>query len=141
MTTAPTKTTKSTKPAKAGTAQSATKKPVQRKMYLIQLQDRKDTYLSLVESDVFAWIHGPYSPPAGQSGASAYEDEVPQSIRVAYLENNGKETCRVTRGSYDNDRAMTAESFGETFDSVVALTRYIKRHNIRIADEYHGLMY
>lgn len=110
-------------------------------MCMVHLQDYKDTYLSLVTPDVFKWINRPYTPPQEQDSEYSYEEEVPQSIRAGYLKEYGCTTCTITRGSSDNDRALAVWFLGKKFESVAALRRYAKSHNVRIVDEYYGYSY
>lgn len=108
-------------------------------MCLVQLQDHKNTWLMLVRPEVMAWIQLPYSPPAG--AGFGYVEEVPENIREEYFEAHQCTTRRVTCGSYDNDRAMSTMSMGQSFDSLKSMMAYVKRHNIDIVDEYHGHRY
>ena len=108
-------------------------------MGLVALSDRKDTYFTLVCPEILDWIYQPYNPPGGNKTWYAYEEKVPKSIRDQYAKKHGKTTCRVTVGSWDNDRALLAP--GERFQTLTLLMQYVESNNMRIVGEYHGLVY
>lgn len=109
------------------------------RMGLVVLWGGKDMYLKLVHPEVLDWICLPYDPPKNNKDFGSYEERVPKSIRAQYRKATGQTTCRVSFGSYDNDRAQGAP--GETFYTVTEVMAHVQKHNMHIVDEYHGNIY
>jgi len=123
-------------------------------VYLVLLEGGGDLEAKIVDEETFAWITSP-TMPEGLNQASSIEDpEVPPSQinkRAAHdaLDADDAswgiktEPVRITRGSWDNDRALQAfsadgyETYLEARDAFAA----VKAKGDEIVDEYHGCIY
>jgi hypothetical protein len=109
-----------------------------RKMYLLVLTGGGDTYVRLVTEDVWTWIHQSFDMEQRE-----YHEEVPASVR-AEAKRLGSSSFKdgkqyVTRGSYQNDRALAAP--GLEFDDVAQVTKYAAPNKVSIEGTFNGCVY
>lgn len=89
----------------------------------------------MVNQAVWDWLDEPYD-----TSKSSYYEQLPPAVIEEMKKNNCDETSvLVTRGSYDNDRALAAP--GKNFNSRQDLNKYLKENKISIEDEYDGYSY
>lgn len=127
-------------------------------MYLVVLQGQGDTYIKIVDKEIFDWINKDIDKETLKNGFSI-DKSCPISVRLnkwqlekEYL----KKECNsfndfypiVTRGSYNNDKAMFTTGIinKETdkeliFYSISDALKYIKNNNINIVNTYEGMVY
>lgn len=112
-------------------------------VYLIALADRKDTYYRITNKEVFDWLSKPPSFPPGLH--SFLDPEEPAALAELHEEEEaeGYEGVYITRGSWENDRAMAVRSINpyKTYFSAKAALEAIEAQGDKLVDEYHGLMY
>ena len=123
-------------------------------VYLVLLEGGGDLEAKIVDEETFAWITSPTMPEGLNRSSSIEDPEVPPSQinkRVAHdaLDADDAswgiktEPVRLTRGSWDNDRALQAfsadgyEVYLEARDAFAA----VKSKGDEIVDEYHGCIY
>ena len=129
------------------------------KMYLIILSGGGDIYIKVVDQETFDWIcSDDMGQPADFDDDTSWVDQIvpaPQLARqkVAWEAYEAKwhihgegavfEGVRLTRGSWDNDRAIAALPADgyKTYQSVTEATRAIQKHGDVLEDEYQGYMY
>jgi hypothetical protein len=107
--------------------------------YLLVLSDHECTSVSIVSRAVWDWIHGKY-----ESDKPFYKECVPADVLAEVKERGDSESFaggkfRITVGSYENDRALSAP--GHEFDEVVDAMKYAASHNLDIKETYHGCIY
>ena len=101
-------------------------------VYLIVCQGQGDIDVGLVNEETWNWILSDYN-----SNSGSYSEIVPQTIVDTYPKGQTKVT--ITRGSYENDRALQCPKLG--FDSVKSAMNYVKQNNCNLVDEFHGYIY
>lgn len=108
------------------------------KFYLITLSGGGDTEKKLVNQEVWDWIFSSY-----ESKKSSYYEALPveilNEIKKHKFFNDGEKEIMVTRGSYENDRALHAP--GVSFESTKQVMNYLKENNLEISEEYDGYIY
>lgn len=126
------------------------KSPRRKAMHIVFLSGQGDTYVKVVDKDTFDWINGPMGDNGGEG---QWIDKSCPPIQLALLAEEAARAKRsgdrfdpdpwITRGSYDNDRAMMCFSTDgyETYYSIVAATRAISKKGHKLAGEYEGCVY
>ena len=120
------------------------------KVYLVILSGGGDTYIKVVDQETFDWICSDdmglpenYDPMNGGS----WEDQLVPVSQVAKMKMEQEEyecyPLTITRGSWDNDRAIAACPADEydSYDTVTEATKAIQKHGDVLEDEYQGCMY
>jgi len=122
--------------------------------YLIELRGGGDTYIHLVEKEVFDWVTSSEQPgrKAGDSSWFETEEHVPKVIWDSIMkcpEANDwfPDGLDVTIGSYNNDRALhLGSTFGEddlfpSFNTTAEMMEWVNKNNIRVVDSFAGYIY
>ena len=123
-------------------------------VYLVLLEGGGDLDVKVVDEETFAWITSPTMPEGLTSSSSIEDPEVPPSQinkRAAQDKLDADDASwgikpapvRITRGSWDNDRALQALSADgyDMYSEVREAFAAVKLKGDEIVDEYHGCIY
>lgn len=105
--------------------------------YLISLEGGGDRYYFLVGKASFNWIN---SPRPDFSQTSCVQETIPAEV-LAECTTLIDPVADITRGSWDNDRALFLMAGFEQYDSVTKLMKACGKHGITIVGEYDGCVY
>lgn len=120
------------------------------KRYLIVLSGYNDLTVKLVNEDVWNWIFSAYDNSLA-NGDYGYAEKIPESVlneAQIYDDYPFSAECnetdedgyfRVSCGSYENDRALSAP--GPSFWSMKDAMKYIAENDIEIIAEWEGHIY
>lgn len=110
-------------------------------LHLITLSGGGDTYHKLVGPATFDWLFGDF-----ESTQSGYYEKIPQEVQEEFSvfdpewnKNNKNGEFHITRGSYDNDRAIQA--IGLDFNSASKACKWAIEKGIELGEEYDGYVY
>lgn len=111
------------------------------KLYALVLTGQGDTDIKLVEKDVWDWIMG--AKPKQKVPKSVLDKLREHQMREGYEEF---EEPYITPGSPVNDAALYAPAAivdGKDcqFFSVSEYTKFVKKHDIDIVDDFEGCIY
>ena len=106
------------------------------KVYLIGLSGQGDLMLTLVNKAVWDWVNSDYD-----ASKISYYEPLSAEVIAEFVKQGDKKITEimVTRGSFDNDRAIQAP--GKYFSSMKELNAYLKKNNLEIEEEYEGCIY
>lgn len=108
---------------------------MKKSVYLVNLVGQGDQFITLVTEDVWNWILSPY-----ESTKSGYNETLPEAVKKEMLIHHKKaEDVFVSRGSYENDRAIQAP--GYSFDTIKEAMTYIRDNNLVLEEEFSGCLY
>lgn len=118
------------------------------KMYLIILTGQGDTEIKIVDQETWDWITSAdngRNPNLPENTLSWDDLLVPQSQLKKILDNSEGYHPHLTKGSWENDRAMwacNADGYSEGYyDSVKDAMKAIKKNGHKFEDEYYGCIY
>lgn len=110
-----------------------------KKRYLIILSGQGDTIINVVNEETWNYVGSPQ--PKFVDGYAT--ETLPKGVKAIPGDDTTSgptDTINVTSGSYINDRALLVK--GErTFYTMTEYTTWVKKSKVKIADEYHGLIY
>ncbi len=113
---------------------SKTSKPI--KAYSVMLSGQGDTFIYLVDEEVWDWILDPLNK------------KVPQSVIDYQIEESGDPnwTPNITAGTTDNDAALQCAPIkinGEDafFFGLKEFNKFVRENKIDIIEEYEGYIY
>jgi hypothetical protein len=128
-------------------------------VYIVLLEGGGDVFVKVVDEETFNWITSddPGFPPDYKNESSWIDQLVPASQLAKmkaeheeYAQKFGEEDDEdkwrgldITRGSWENDRAIAAHTFGNygDYDTIKEALQAIKKNKDTLVDEYHGCMY
>ena len=126
------------------------------KVYLIILDDDGDIY-KVVDQETFDWIcSDDMGLPADYDDDTSWVDQIVPASQLTKMKaewnkdadkpwriKNEEFEFRITRGSWDNDRAIAARPADgyDTYDTVKEALRSIAFNRDTFEDEYQGCMY
>ena len=124
------------------------------KMYLVILEDDSDLFFKVVDQETFDWIcSDDMGLPADYDDDTSWVDQIVPASQLEKMKaewdnsrwriKNEEFEFRITRGSWDNDRAIGARPADgyETYNTVKEAMKAIKRNGDKLEDEYQGDMY
>ena len=119
----------------------AKKKTNKQRVYVITLSGQGDIYIKLVDKETWDWIFSPWAPP--KKNDVAYVDTTcPPKVLARMVAEDEEAEPYITRGSYENDRALRVEPvYGPTFFSVVEAMNYPSKNKLKIIDSWEGYVY
>src|SRR5271157_834314 len=99
-------------------------------VYVLTLTGQGDTYIKLIDKETWNWI-------------SSYCDVTcPPAILARMREEDPDAEPHITRGSWENDRALQAPAvYGNTFYSMKEAMQYITKHKMNVIDSWEGCIY
>jgi hypothetical protein len=108
-----------------------------KKFYLLNLTGIKDHALYLITKEMWDWVT---SKDMGQRPEDKKKSSWEDTIAPERAIKENEEPIYLTRGSWDNDRALQCP-IEESFSDITSLMKYCKQHHITIVDEYKGCIY
>lgn len=99
--------------------------------FLIVLTGSEDIDVRLVNAAAEEWLG-----LDGHPTKSGWRETIPPAVMEGF---RGRKTAEITIGSFENDRALQCP--GEHFDSIVALVKHCRDHDIELIGEFIGFIY
>jgi len=99
---------------------------------LIVLSNSEDLDIRLVDPVAQEWIERDREFDDGRNFAV-------EQIPVECREEFGDQTCTITSGSYQNDRAMACH--GAMFETFTDMLTHVRENDIEVVYEFVGLIY
>ena len=120
------------------------------KVHMLILVGGGDTYIHLVDQEVWDWIDSPL--PEFQEGTYSAEDtNIPESIKARRTKDGETEPFKVSSGSPYNDRALACpmnmfdeiviNHFDMTMKGMVNIALQLREHGYEIGETYEGAVY
>lgn len=105
-------------------------------IYLIVLEGQGDVTITPVDQETWDWLFK--VPPDFKNKSSMKDPDVPASQQA-----KGNNHVSITRGSWENDRALAALPADgyTTYYTVRSAMTALKNNNDTLVDEYQGCIY
>lgn len=108
------------------------------KCYALFLEGQGDTFVTLVNEATWLWVTKNAPCPQAQKDQllAVYIKDINKNTTMAEIE----EEIKSQKG--DNDKALTATpDYGEMFTSLKDYTKFVRKNNVEIVEEYEGYIY